>query len=313
MSQILPLVPSISRYRFGTELGTDSFVVDVRWNGREGAWYIDLFDEFLVPVRMGTKLALGAPLPFGPGVLIPVDLSDAGRDAGYDDLGIRVRVYFFSYEEIAAIEAPVILPSVFRAPIDLGDGIGPASAVLAATLSNATLVATAKAYVKATLTKTLDNATLAATAQGMPWNSYWLDADYGITSTAFVDVLTSGAAQYGFPVLASGYYAWRYRIRYVTDAGQTMRTSWSGPTADEFAYLNYQGQQGSATSTLHARAYSSGTSGGTPPAGVVDVIEGGGYIKVNSGGGGTVVLRARVASGTLTIKEKSLILARRVG
>lgn len=109
MAQILPLVPSVPSYRVGTQLDGVQYVLDVRWNGRDGAWYMDILDEAAVAIRSGVKIVLGAFLgrrtvnpAFPAGLLVAADLSGEGRDATLDDLGTRVVVYFYTFDEAFA-------------------------------------------------------------------------------------------------------------------------------------------------------------------------------------------------------------------
>lgn len=109
MPQQLPLVPSIPSYRVGTALGGTQYVLDVRWNARDAAWYMDVLAEDETPIRHGIKIVLGALLgrrtidpAFPAGIMIATDLSGSGVDAGLDDLGTRVIVLFYDGAEILA-------------------------------------------------------------------------------------------------------------------------------------------------------------------------------------------------------------------
>ena len=100
MPRQLPLVPSIPFYRFGTTLSDVPYIFDIRWNGRDEAWYMDILQEDETPIRHGVKIVLGALLgrrsrdpAFPLGVMIAADLSGEGREATFDDLGTRVAVY----------------------------------------------------------------------------------------------------------------------------------------------------------------------------------------------------------------------------
>lgn len=106
MSALLPLQPSIPNYRVGTALDGVQYILDVRWNGRDGAWYLDLLQEDETPIAHGLKLVLGAAIgsgitnpDFPPGVFVCRDLSGVGLDAGFDDIGTRVVVYYFPDSE----------------------------------------------------------------------------------------------------------------------------------------------------------------------------------------------------------------------
>lgn len=93
----IPLTPSIGSYRFGTVIETVAYIFDVRWNVRAQAWYMDIREADETPIILGVRLVLGVYLGrrsnhdlFKNGVLIAVDLGIHGRDAGFDDLGVRV-------------------------------------------------------------------------------------------------------------------------------------------------------------------------------------------------------------------------------
>lgn len=108
MSVRLPLVPSIPNYRFGTALAGAQFVIDVRWNARDEAWYMDIREEDETLIRAGIKVVLGTLIggrvtadKFPLGVFIAADLTARGEEAGLADLGDRVIVDFYSFEELA--------------------------------------------------------------------------------------------------------------------------------------------------------------------------------------------------------------------
>lgn len=105
MPFLLPF-ESTPSYRFSTTILNRQFVFDVRWNYREEAWYFDILDEAEEPIILGTKIVLGAMLnrtrdpAFPRGIIIASDLSNTGQDAGLNDLGDRVQVYFYPEEEL---------------------------------------------------------------------------------------------------------------------------------------------------------------------------------------------------------------------
>ena len=107
MPVALPFAPSIADYRVGTTLDGVQYILDVRWNGRDSAWFFDFLAEDETPIRRGIKVVLGTSLggrtadaAFPRGIIIAADLSGAGRDAGFDDIGTRVLVYFFPLSEL---------------------------------------------------------------------------------------------------------------------------------------------------------------------------------------------------------------------
>lgn len=105
----LPLIPSEARYRVGTALDDVQYLLDVRWNGREGVWHMDILTEDEVVLQSSIALVLGVislawrnPDPrLPPGMLQVRDLSDNGEDAGFDDMGERVVVYYFPLSELS--------------------------------------------------------------------------------------------------------------------------------------------------------------------------------------------------------------------
>jgi hypothetical protein len=107
MAQSLPLVPSVPIYRVGTTLGGRQFIFDVKWNARDEAWYMDISTSSDVIIRHGIKIVLGTIFDgrtvnseSPQGALIATDLTGVGLDAGFDDLGDRVVVYFLTPDDV---------------------------------------------------------------------------------------------------------------------------------------------------------------------------------------------------------------------
>lgn len=107
MAVTLPLAPSIPHQRVGTVLDDTVYVFDLTWNERDEAWYMDVLTSDETPIRVGIKVVLGAELGrrvadarFPKGTLWAHDLSRAGKEAGLDDLGVRVVVFYFSPGEL---------------------------------------------------------------------------------------------------------------------------------------------------------------------------------------------------------------------
>jgi hypothetical protein len=104
------IVPFTSDYSqtFRTQLGSDTYVFDARWNERGQAWDFDLTrnsDQVLlltgVPLLSGQDVL--APYALGIGGMVVADLSSTNSDAGPDDFGDRVVVVHFSPEEMAIL------------------------------------------------------------------------------------------------------------------------------------------------------------------------------------------------------------------
>lgn len=112
MPQILPLQPSNPHYRFGTTLAEEPYLIDIRWNGREGAWYMDILSEDEDRIASGLKLVLGGPIgdlspsnDFPAGHFYLFDASRTGTEATFEDLGVRVNLYFYTEQDLEEIAA----------------------------------------------------------------------------------------------------------------------------------------------------------------------------------------------------------------
>jgi hypothetical protein len=110
MPVTIPFSPSIGNYRFGCTIGSSPYLFDVVWNARDGAWYFDLLSADQTQIYTSIKIVIGTALgrlcvnpAFPSGVFEAIDLSGAGLDAGFDDLGTRVVVYYYTAAEFAAL------------------------------------------------------------------------------------------------------------------------------------------------------------------------------------------------------------------
>jgi hypothetical protein len=106
----LPLEPSNASYQVVTTLDGANYIFDVRWNPEDPGWFIDVSDAVGDQIAIGLKVVLGVVLGrritdsrIWPGMLIAVDTSNAGLDAGLDDLGGRVQVQYYTIAELIAL------------------------------------------------------------------------------------------------------------------------------------------------------------------------------------------------------------------
>src|SRR3990172_3141789 len=109
MPSILPFIPSVAFYRFGTVLDGDPYIFDVRWNSRDAAWFFDLFELDETPIILGVKVVLGAYLGrtanhplMNAGVIVARDVDGKDVEAGFDDIGTHVEVRRYTLTEISA-------------------------------------------------------------------------------------------------------------------------------------------------------------------------------------------------------------------
>ena len=97
---------NVGAQEFIVQLGDRKFRMVAYLNERSGVWVLDMYDAGAsLPIVANLPLVIGADLlaPFNLGIgSIFVNNEDAsGLDAGPDDLGGRVKVYWFSPDEVA--------------------------------------------------------------------------------------------------------------------------------------------------------------------------------------------------------------------
>lgn len=109
MPQILPFTPSEPHYEFTTVLDNQPCRFEVHWNARDEAWFFDILTPQGVLVAAGIKVVLGIPLgrrvihPLtAKGMFVAVDLSGKSREAGFNDMGRRVQVWYITAFEFAS-------------------------------------------------------------------------------------------------------------------------------------------------------------------------------------------------------------------
>jgi hypothetical protein len=94
---IIPLIPSEPYYNFDTVLDDVQFFFTVRWNSKDAAWYLDMYDADNALMFAGEKLVLGTYIGrksahpwFNVNVLACIDTTTSELDAGLDEMGFRV-------------------------------------------------------------------------------------------------------------------------------------------------------------------------------------------------------------------------------
>jgi hypothetical protein len=107
-TRLLHTDPIARHHAYAVDLEGSTYVVELRWNVRAGAWFMSLFDRARAPIAVGRKVVLGANLRgrsadgrLPPGTLLALDTSGSGRDATETDLGTRV---LLAYVESAGAE-----------------------------------------------------------------------------------------------------------------------------------------------------------------------------------------------------------------
>jgi hypothetical protein len=107
MSLTIPLRPDLTHYDLGITLDGVAYLLELRWNTREEAWYLDLRLEDGTDVVTGLKVVVSFPLgrrsqhpKCPPGILLAVDTSGGQKDPGIADLGDRVQLLYFERAEL---------------------------------------------------------------------------------------------------------------------------------------------------------------------------------------------------------------------
>ena len=124
MPVILPFRPSDGSYRFRSILLGSEYLFRVRWNSVDrdyaGSWFFDVLEFDERPIVIGIKIVLGVyygrvsthPL-FREGAMVPrIPHGDDRREPGFDDMGTRVQVWYFTRDEVAA----EIISGMLRVP-----------------------------------------------------------------------------------------------------------------------------------------------------------------------------------------------------
>ena len=110
MAGFIPFLLSETNYRMRVPLDDKVYMFAVRWNSRDSAHYVDIFQDDGDAVALGIKLVLGTNLAkrhlhplFTRFVFGMMDSERSGVDAAFDDLGRRVFMYVIDVQEIARL------------------------------------------------------------------------------------------------------------------------------------------------------------------------------------------------------------------
>lgn len=108
---LIPLVPSNPDYDMNVTLDGIRYIMHVYWNDRDAAFYFDMFAADRTPIATGIKITLGCYLgrttqaaPFNAGVIIAMDTYGNDIDAGIDDLGARVQMYYVPTRDLMGFQ-----------------------------------------------------------------------------------------------------------------------------------------------------------------------------------------------------------------
>ncbi len=101
-------VEAVASQRFTVQLAVDKYVFYIRWNDRAECFTLDLSEEVTGTILIeGAALVLGTdilePYNFHIGSLLMIDGNGTGKDADLTTLGTRVKLYWFSEDEVNGI------------------------------------------------------------------------------------------------------------------------------------------------------------------------------------------------------------------
>lgn len=108
----LPLTPSLAHYTFRATIDSSEYSFEFRWNGRDSAWYMSIYESDETPIISGVKVLIGVLLGrrgdhdlFKRGAFVVQDMANEDRDATFDDLGTRVVVRYYTDFELVSLVA----------------------------------------------------------------------------------------------------------------------------------------------------------------------------------------------------------------
>ena len=110
MPAFIPFLPSQTNYTLGVPIGDVRYLMPVRWNPRDNAWYFDILNEDKSIICLNIKVVLGVNLGrrsmhefFKTNMFFAFDTSNQNLDAGYDDLGDRVKVVHVTLDDLTGV------------------------------------------------------------------------------------------------------------------------------------------------------------------------------------------------------------------
>lgn len=107
MIHFIPTSQTESNYRQITTLDGVDYILNFRWNQREGRWYMTLSTASDGVIQGPVKVVADWPLvypqqdpPLPPGTLLAFDTTGEGIDPGLSDFGTRVRLMYLDEDEV---------------------------------------------------------------------------------------------------------------------------------------------------------------------------------------------------------------------
>lgn len=100
--KVIPINPDLLNYEFRVDLDGVVYTLAVRYNSREGRWFLDIKDASNVPITMSIKIVLNVELiriyqqpELPPGSLFVLNSdSDSEVEPSLNDLGINTLLLY---------------------------------------------------------------------------------------------------------------------------------------------------------------------------------------------------------------------------
>lgn len=112
MAVTIPLEPGEPEQLHEIALDGEVYVLRLRWNTRDDAWYLDVRErDGQTAIALSLKVVLGVALgktyqhPLFAGALFVIDESNTGAEAGLNDLGSRVPLVHLSPSDLVLATA----------------------------------------------------------------------------------------------------------------------------------------------------------------------------------------------------------------
>jgi len=105
---ILPTRTDVPRYTFQIDLDESTFNFSFEWNDRDSSWYMSISDADELPLLMGRRVCVGAPLldrfnkaGLPAGLLYAIDTTGKNIEPDFADLGDRVKLMYLEAADLA--------------------------------------------------------------------------------------------------------------------------------------------------------------------------------------------------------------------
>lgn len=115
MAQLIPIDPGESDQQITTTLDGVTYVLRVRWNTRDAAWYLDAWErDGSTAIAYGVKIVVGIMLggaiahPLFMSGVFALDTSKTDLDPGFNDLGSRVLLISVTAGDRVLLSLPAV-------------------------------------------------------------------------------------------------------------------------------------------------------------------------------------------------------------